>query len=167
MNRVVGNDSSNTTQIFRLQGFFMIANLSIKILIVDDDEDFLEVVANDVERILGIRPNLAANAKEALEHIQNHSTHFLITDTNMPEMNGVDLLIKAKDHSPSLKVIMLFSGLNGSNIDAKEILRLGAYMVLSKAEVRSRLYPFLRAYAIGQAIWHYMNMIFPTDKFRG
>jgi len=120
---------------------------ALEILVVDDDDVFRKFMANYIEQAVGLRPHQSPSAREALAHIQNHSIDLLITDTNMPEMNGVDLLVEAKNSDPTLKVIVLFSGLHGSKIDEREILRLGAHMVLSKSEVPSRLIPFLKTYA--------------------
>jgi DNA-binding NtrC family response regulator len=110
-------------------------------LVVDDDGDTREIIASYFEENTGYAPHMAANAFEALAHIKKRQTELLITDTNMPGMNGVDLLLKAKEYDPNLKVIVLFSGLNGSAIDGEEILRLGACMVLSKLEIPIRLFP--------------------------
>jgi len=118
-----------------------------EILVVDDDDVFRKFMANYIEQTVGYMPYQSSNGKEALAHIQNHPVDLLITDTNMPEMNGVDLLVEAKECDPTLKVIVLFCGLHGSKIEESEILRMGAHMVLSKPEVPSRLFPFLRGYA--------------------
>ncbi|MGZ3671871.1 MAG: response regulator [Bdellovibrionota bacterium] len=116
-------------------------------LLVDDDTIFLDYLACHIEQCTGLRPALASNAQQALAHIRLHPTQLLITDTNMPGMSGVDLLTKAKEIDPLIFVIVLFSGLHGSNIGAEEILRLGASMVLTKTEISSRLIPFVKDFA--------------------
>ncbi|MGZ3649550.1 MAG: response regulator [Bdellovibrionota bacterium] len=116
-------------------------------LLVDDDSIFLDYLAGHVEQCTGLRPAIASNARQALAHMCLHPTQLLITDTNMPGMSGVDLLTKAKEMDPLIFVIVLFSGLHGSNIGKEEILRLGASMVLTKAEISSRLIPFIKVFA--------------------
>jgi DNA-binding NtrC family response regulator len=137
----------------------MNAKARIEILLADDDFDFLEILSSYIERIMGSKPHLARNGLDALVHLQCQSTQLLITDTNMPELNGVDLMTRALDHSPNLKVIVLFSGLNGSKIDAKEVKRLGAHAVMMKSEIHNRLFPILREYAFAQTIYRSLEMI--------
>jgi CheY-like chemotaxis protein len=114
-----------------------------RILLVDDDDIIRDVIAGYIEHNLGVRPIQAKSAGEALSYLRRNPMQILITDTNMPEMNGVDLLLKAKELDPELKVVVLFSGLNGSKLEAGQILRLGAFDVLSKAEVSGRLLAIL------------------------
>lgn len=135
----------------------------VNIVIVDDDHDFLELISHQVEQLVSCRLYRAENAWMALAHIQKHPTHILITDTNMPGVNGVDLLSMVKAHNPKIKVIVLFAGLNGSPIKADEILRLGADLVLSKPEIPNRLFPYLKAYAVGQVLLRTLKRVFPVE----
>ncbi|MBK9041024.1 MAG: response regulator [Bdellovibrionales bacterium] len=58
----------------------------------------------------------------------------VINDTNMPKLNGVQLLERVKSARPDLPVIVLFSGLGGSTITADDIMARGAHLVLSKTD---------------------------------
>jgi DNA-binding NtrC family response regulator len=155
------NESGNGVHVLWSERLRMSTVTHAKIVVVDDDEDFLECIACHIEQTLGCRPHLAESAAEALAHLRRHPTDILITDTNMPEVSGVQLLAGTKKEYPDLKVIVLFSGLKDSKINRKEILEMGAYMVLSKSEIRSDLLPFLKAFAVGRLLRNYVKLIFP------
>ncbi len=71
-----------------------------QILLVDDDDLIRDILASYIEYSTGVVPIQANNATEALSYLQSHPMQLLITDTNMPKMNGVDLLLKAKKLDP-------------------------------------------------------------------
>ncbi|MEQ9441753.1 MAG: response regulator [Cyclobacteriaceae bacterium] len=66
-----------------------------KILTVDDSESIVSVVTTTLEEdydMIG-----AFNAKEALEHIENTTDiQLIITDLNMPGMDGIELIRKVR-----------------------------------------------------------------------
>ncbi|MEO8606433.1 MAG: response regulator [Chloroflexota bacterium] len=58
-----------------------------QVMIVDDEPDNLEVVAETLE-FNGAQVKTAANGKEALEALQTFSANLILTDLSMPVMNG-------------------------------------------------------------------------------
>jgi len=85
-------------------------NIDTYILIVDDDEAIRDSM-NEFLEISGYKSYNAANAKEAIELLEKHSFHVVITDIMMPGMNGLELtdLIK-KDYNANVIVMTGFSG---------------------------------------------------------
>jgi two-component system cell cycle response regulator CpdR len=81
--------------------------MSRKVLVVDDDPLILEVTAamlND----LGCEVVTALCGEQALALMaQDQSIEILITDINMPEMDGYELVDRARAIRTELKVIML------------------------------------------------------------
>ena len=85
----------------------------MKLLVVDDESDvqFLfqqkfrkEIKAGEVQI------SYALNGSEALEFIssaENRREYLILTDINMPEMNGIELLRQIKSRYPELKVFMI------------------------------------------------------------
>ena len=59
----------------------------LKVLLVDDDPAILRIVAV-LLRKSGHQVTTAANGREALHKISLECPHMLITDWNMPEMDG-------------------------------------------------------------------------------
>jgi DNA-binding NtrC family response regulator len=72
----------------------------------------------------------AWNGREALEFMKNKRYDLVITDLNMPGMNGIDLLKEIKTIAPDTKVIIA-SG-NGTVKSFMESIVLGASEYLNK-----------------------------------
>jgi two-component system chemotaxis response regulator CheY len=79
-----------------------------KVLIVDDSSS-VSTVARMALRERGYEVIEASNGKEALEKLDSERCHLVISDVNMPTMDGITLLKEIKRH-PNYKftpVIML------------------------------------------------------------
>ncbi len=82
----------------------------MRALIVDDDPLSLELL-QDVLQEMGYEVERAANGKEALDKLRRDSIHLVITDWEMPEMNGPELCrsIRNEDFDGYVFIIMLTS----------------------------------------------------------
>jgi len=82
----------------------------MRILIVDDDEISLEMLANTLSAA-GHEALAANNGREALEMIADYNCRMVISDWDMPEMNGIQLCQKLRDGESSgyVYVILLTS----------------------------------------------------------
>lgn len=77
------------------------------VLVVDDDADVLEVIASMLQD-LGCGVVCAHSGAEALETLTgNEGISILITDINMPGMDGHELAERATRLRPDLKVLQL------------------------------------------------------------
>lgn len=99
------------------------------ILLVDDEEVFLLGFKNQIQR-LGYDVITATDADQALSTITSQSVDLVITDLNMPGMNGIQLLQEARARFPSLTFIVLSA--RGSVESAVGAVRNGAYDFLEK-----------------------------------
>ncbi len=99
------------------------------ILLVDDDENFLEVYRKILE-LNNYDVVCATNGKEALEILNNKKISVMITDIIMPIMGGIELLKIIKKQNIRLQVIMLTA--EGSITGAVEAMNLGAFTYLEK-----------------------------------
>jgi CheY-like chemotaxis protein len=104
----------------------------MKILIAEDEKE----IANGIKTLLeqnGHQVFLTSNGYEALESAKQYQPDVLITDIIMPEMDGIELIIKIRKQSPEIKIIAI-SG--GGRISAEEHLEsahnLGAMVTLKK-----------------------------------
>ena len=81
------------------------------ILIVDDERQMQEVL-HDLLSALGINMHIANNGKEAIERLSEHEFNIVITDFNMPEINGLELIryIRKQDDLSDVKVILMTGG---------------------------------------------------------
>ena len=77
-----------------------------RILIVDDEADMVQNLA----RILGRAGHMCittTNSRAALAALESDAPDLLITDLKMPELDGMELLRRAKEVDPGLPVIMV------------------------------------------------------------
>ncbi len=76
------------------------------ILVVDDDRDVLEM-AECFFSEAGMEVCCTESGQQALEKIPERVWAVMITDYNMPGMNGLQLAEKALEIDPSLQVVMV------------------------------------------------------------
>lgn len=101
----------------------------IRVLVADDDEVFLEILAETVESE-GASVVSAPDGFAALEHLAAANFEILITDLNMPRMDGLTLLRHVRASYPHILSILV-TGF-GSLESAVEALRLGVYDYIQK-----------------------------------
>ncbi len=77
-----------------------------KILVVDDNE-MLRRLTCDILREEGYRAVPAADAAEALRAFEEEEFDLLVTDFQMPGMNGVELARAVRDRNPHFPVIVM------------------------------------------------------------
>ena len=79
--------------------------MSIRVLLADDDLDFLDVTAYGLRRA-GFFVSTATNGLEALECFGGTSPDIVLLDLNMPEIAGIPLCQKIRKTSPVPVVLM-------------------------------------------------------------
>lgn len=102
---------------------------NIKILIIDDDVKMLELL----EKVLlrkGYLVEVTSKPREALEKFESDGFDIVVTDINMPEINGLEILRQIKSISPNTIVIMITAFATVSS--AVESMKLGAYDYIIK-----------------------------------
>jgi len=119
--------------------------MRIKILLVDDEKDFVDVLAERLEN-RGFQVRTAGNGAEALTALKEEQADVVILDVLMPGMGGMEALEEIKKLSPLVEVMMLTGH---ATIDtAIDGLRLGAYDYLMKpTDTDDLVAKILRAYA--------------------
>ncbi|MFQ5559113.1 MAG: response regulator [Nitrospinota bacterium] len=78
----------------------------VSVLIVDDEENIVKALKVNLE-MDGYVVDTACSGKEALEKIHQKNYSIVLTDINMPEMDGLELLEKIKGQSLETIVIMI------------------------------------------------------------
>lgn len=81
----------------------------LKILIVDDDMNYRYAIREIIDwKALGFQiVDEAINGSQALRKLRVDQVDLVITDMNMPLMNGVDLIKKAKEEFPEMIFVAL------------------------------------------------------------
>lgn len=77
------------------------------ILVVDDEPEILASLKGLLRREFEVFT--ANSGAEAMQVLQDHVVHLVMTDQRMPQMTGVDLLRKAKDEHPEA-IRLIFTG---------------------------------------------------------
>ena len=100
-----------------------------KILIVDDDPEILEIIA-DILREGGYAVDTAPDGIKAIRHIDAEFYDLVITDLNLPEMDGMMVLRHVVDQSADTMCVILTG--YGTIKSAVEAIKTGAFDYISK-----------------------------------
>ncbi len=102
--------------------------MALDILIVDDSaaiRKILQRVLHQAEVPIG-DVHEASDGKEALEKLASQKVGLILSDINMPNMDGIELLreVKAKDGLKDVPIVMITT--EGSKAKVMEAVELGA-----------------------------------------
>jgi DNA-binding response OmpR family regulator len=112
----------------------MVMNLK-KVLIVDDEETLTWSMAKSLSKDKDkYEVIIANNGREALNYLQNDKIDLVITDIRMPDINGLDLLVKIKKEYPQTKVIIM-TAYGSSDVQKEANLRGSLYYVEKPFEI--------------------------------
>src|ERR1051325_9364105 len=78
-----------------------------KILLVDDDQDFLELYWEILKRLpSGPEVHTASTGARALALLESEPFTLLIVDLNMPKMDGLQVIAIARRKYPQLRIVV-------------------------------------------------------------
>ena len=80
--------------------------MSEKVLLVDDEEDFLEAMAERM-RARDMEVTTASSAGEAFKKMESETFDAIVLDFQMPEMDGMEALKSIKAKRPESQIILL------------------------------------------------------------
>ncbi len=101
----------------------------IRVLIVDDETRLAEAFREQLTEE-GMQVFISHHAKEALSVLKRENIDVAVLDIKLPDMDGVELLLKLKQMEPTTEVIMLTG--YASVATAIRSMKLGAYDYLTK-----------------------------------
>lgn len=102
-----------------------------RVLIVDDEETLTWSMAKSLSRDKDkYEVFIANNGKDALNILNKYKIDLVITDIRMPDINGLDLLLKIRKDYPETKVIIMTA--YGSSEIQKEANRRGSLFYIEK-----------------------------------
>jgi two-component system response regulator FlrC len=104
-------------------------NKTLPILIVEDDPDLREALSDTLE-LSRYRVLTATDGAHAIELLQDNPVGLVVTDVQMPNMNGITLLHEIKSRWPHLPVLLMTA--YGVISQAVEAMREGACNYLVK-----------------------------------
>lgn len=100
-----------------------------RILVVDDEENARIALSKILARE-GYEVASAGNGYEALNYLRGKEVELIITDINMPEMNGLSFLRELSKSHPESNVIMVTA--YGEVESYIEAMNLGAFEYINK-----------------------------------
>ena len=103
---------------------------SIKRILIVDDEENTRIGLSKLLSQEGFEVESAANGNDALDLLAKHKINLVISDINMPDMNGLAFLRELSRKFPSTNVIMITA--YGGVESYLEAMNLGAYEYLHK-----------------------------------
>ena len=121
----------------------------IRILTVDDHpmlrEGIAAVLASEQDMILVAE---ASNGREAVEQFRTHHPDVTLMDVQMPEVNGIDAIVKIREEFPDARIIVLttYTG----DAQAARAFKAGASGYMLKSMVRKELIDTIRTVHAGK-----------------
>lgn len=104
-------------------------NKALSILVVDDSRDMLELIRRQLQE-LGINPFISDTVLDGIEILESSEIDLIITDLNMPEVGGEQLIRYASEHYPNLPILVITGY---PSIDsAVSVMKMGALEYLIK-----------------------------------
>jgi CheY-like chemotaxis protein/anti-sigma regulatory factor (Ser/Thr protein kinase) len=111
----------------------------LNLLVVDDSPIDRRLAGALLEKHFACTVQYAADGKEAVEHLNGQLTDLVLTDLQMPAMNGLELVAAIKNDYPLVPVILMTA--QGSEDIAAEALRQGAASYVPKRKLADDLVP--------------------------
>jgi two-component system chemotaxis response regulator CheY len=123
----------------------------VRALIVDDSSVMRKIVERSL-RQAGLDPLVvleAANGNEGLEQLRANQVNLILSDINMPSMDGLEFLrqIKEQNLAPGVPVVMITT--ESSEEHVKQAIQAGARGYIRKPftaeQVKERVLPLVNA----------------------
>jgi len=103
--------------------------MSTRVLLVDDEKDFVESLAERME-LRGMDVSATTSPREALTLAEERSFDAIVLDLQMPEMDGLQMLKILKERNPKLQIILLTG--HATVQKGIEAMKMGALDLLEK-----------------------------------
>ncbi|MFH2024983.1 MAG: response regulator, partial [bacterium] len=102
---------------------------SLNIIVIDDDREILDSFKAIFENT-GFQLSVADSGKSAIEQFSRQHFHIAFIDLYMPDMDGLDTMIRLKEINSELIAVMI-SGFRNEDM-LERALKAGAYDYLYK-----------------------------------
>jgi two-component system, chemotaxis family, chemotaxis protein CheY len=128
--------------------------MAIKFLVVDDSLTMRRIVVNALKSIGYDTVVEAADGKEAFDKLQKDPVDFVITDWNMPEMSGLELVRTIRASSAFAEMPVLMVTTRGNKEDVIEALqaKVNNYIVkpFTPQALKEKLDQILKVVPVGK-----------------
>ena len=101
-------------------------------LVVEDSAIMRDIIVSSLSSFPDVNPVEAANGFEALKILPQMAFDIILTDINMPDINGLELLSFLKNHPQYKSIPVVIISTEKTEADRKRGLALGADDYLTK-----------------------------------
>ena len=102
---------------------------TLNIMVIDDDQDILDSFKSIFDNT-GLHLTCVNSGRSAIEQFKHNSFHIAFIDLYMPDMDGLETLIRLKELNPDVLAVMI-SGFRNEDM-LEKALKSGAYDYLYK-----------------------------------
>ncbi|GBR09857.1 MULTISPECIES: response regulator [Asaia] len=117
----------------------MPAASQIRALIVDDQASIRQVLANNLAQLGFTQVAQRKDGKEALDYLGQNPTHLVISDFNMPVMDGLALLRAVRENPKTQKTAFVILTSETSRDLVQEAIKAGVNNFLAKPYTVAKL----------------------------
>ena len=120
-------------------------NKDIKVLLVDDEKDFVNTLAQRL-KMRDLNVSCVYDGEQGLSRVKQEEPDVLVLDLKMPGLQGMDVLREVRKTNPNMQVIILTG--HGTEKDDEEAKRIGGFEFLRKpADIDLLMTKIKEAYA--------------------
>ena len=112
------------------------------ILVVDDSPLERTLAANILDQAEEFEIAFAEDGEEAFDYVLSNEVDVIVTDLQMPKMDGLELLKCIRNHNPEIPIIVMTS--QGSEEAAVKALQNGAAGYVIKRHLGAELLPLVQ-----------------------
>ena len=106
--------------------------MGYEVLVVEDSAAMRTFIASTIEEIEGVAASQAGSGFEALKMLPQRQFDLVITDINMPDINGLELIRFIRDNDRYRATPLIIISTESSQRDRERGLALGANAYLVK-----------------------------------
>lgn len=141
----------------------------IRVLLTDDHEIILDSLSLLLSRIDGVEVVGTLNdSRQVVDFLQENEVDILLTDMDMPLLNGINLTLQVRQQFPQIKVLMLTVSEDADKI--REAFRAGISGYVMKRAGKAELEKAMKTLARGEKYFSEsvmtQLMALPVDTIR-
>ena len=114
-----------------------------KILVVDDDVAIVRMIEFKL-KAAGFKVTCAFNGQEALDKIAEDKPDLLISDINMPQMTGIELIQQLKKSVQTRDIPVIILTARGEDEQREEAVKIGTNVFINKPFAPAKLLEIVR-----------------------
>jgi len=106
--------------------------MSKKVLVIDDSSTIRSLITHSLEELNDYEMVEAKNGFEALKVLPRMHFDLIITDINMPEINGLEIVNFVRNHPEYQSIPLIIVSTENGDEDRRKGLSLGANEYITK-----------------------------------